>query len=386
MILQLSSVIITNVKYRYIGGIALKHEKSLRRKISLALCLVMLLTLIPLAPPASAQTVDGVAVGTYENAEYASSVTLKADRTFSFAANFGEGIETITGTWSTEHMDSGEIGVHLKVTSKHVGLPVEVMEYRPGPMSSTAKMCRKEGIPYTAYDATELTNALSGIKSKTLVVSAFNLYLFPADIVDKANFTIINFHNSLLPRHAGRNAEAWALFRQDKNTGITWHYVTNNVDGGDIIYQSELQADPALTSLILLNKQIEMGVIGYRNILLQVLTDTAPRVPQKEHLQFHLSSDIPGDGLFSLQWDFEQASAFLRALDYGPLHILGQPYIFVGGNKYFWRTYKFLPSPPGTGAIPTASVDGNDIQICYAKQTILLSGISLSEDGKRTPL
>ena len=51
------------------------------------------------------------------------------------------------------------------------------------------------------------------IKSK-VIFSINNIYIFNKELID--NKLIINYHNSLLPKHPGRFAEAWSIFEEDK--------------------------------------------------------------------------------------------------------------------------------------------------------------------------
>lgn len=94
-----------------------------KRILSLLLCLAMLVAVFPaLGAPAAAAS--AIPLGTYTNAEYGSSVTFRADLTFSFVMNFGEGFETVTGTYYTWEMDDGENVATLSVTSRHLGIEV----------------------------------------------------------------------------------------------------------------------------------------------------------------------------------------------------------------------------------------------------------------------
>ena len=50
-------------------------------------------------------------------------------------------------------------------------------------------------------------------------------------------YGVINRHNSLLPRHRGRITPFWVLMNEDKMTGVSIHYITSELDKGDLIYQ-----------------------------------------------------------------------------------------------------------------------------------------------------
>tara|TARA_E500000081_G_scaffold68578_1_gene70680 strand:- start:125 stop:652 length:528 start_codon:yes stop_codon:yes gene_type:complete len=55
---------------------------------------------------------------------------------------------------------------------------------------------------------------------------------------------LINVHPSLLPKYKGLHAVEQALESGDKVTGCTVHYVNEELDGGEIILQSEVPILP----------------------------------------------------------------------------------------------------------------------------------------------
>lgn len=48
---------------------------------------------------------------------------------------------------------------------------------------------------------------------------------------------IINRHNALLPKNRGRLTPFWVLYKGDKETGVSIHFVTEELDAGEIIVQ-----------------------------------------------------------------------------------------------------------------------------------------------------
>lgn len=89
-----------------------------------------------------------------------------------------------------------------------------------------------------------ITEIVNNIKSN-IIFSINNVYIFTKDLIDK--HFIINYHNSLLPKHPGRFAEAWAIFEEEKKTGITWHIVVPKVDKCKIILQKDIEFLPSRT-------------------------------------------------------------------------------------------------------------------------------------------
>jgi methionyl-tRNA formyltransferase len=51
---------------------------------------------------------------------------------------------------------------------------------------------------------------------------------------------IVNFHDSLLPAYRGLDATIWSVYRDERETGFTFHLVDENIDTGKVLYQQGL--------------------------------------------------------------------------------------------------------------------------------------------------
>ena len=92
---------------------------------------------------------------------------------------------------------------------------------------------------------------LSIFKSRDIefVVLAGYLLLLPSWLVKRYQGRIINIHPSLLPRYGGKGMYGDKIHKAvieagDKLSGITIHYVNEEYDKGDIIFQTECSVDP----------------------------------------------------------------------------------------------------------------------------------------------
>tara|TARA_Y100001963_G_scaffold22403_1_gene29358 strand:- start:519 stop:1079 length:561 start_codon:yes stop_codon:yes gene_type:complete len=74
---------------------------------------------------------------------------------------------------------------------------------------------------------------------------------------------IINVHPSLLPKYKGANAIEQALNSGDDETGCTVHYVTDELDSGEIIIQSKVPIlpDDDIKSLTKAVQRREYGIL-----------------------------------------------------------------------------------------------------------------------------
>lgn len=175
-----------------------------------------------------------------------------------------------------------------------------------------------------------------------LLISAINEYIIPAKVLEKKNITAVNLHQALLPKHPGRNAESWVIFEQEKVSGITWHFMESRVDKGDIIIQKEIALDDDITAYKLFQKQIEAAKEAFNEIFEDLIDGKAYRIPQEKNtgIHFHKSYEIPNNGYLDLSWPGEKRSAFLRAMDYSVLNVMGRPKLYFKDEIYQWKKYE----------------------------------------------
>jgi methionyl-tRNA formyltransferase len=200
-----------------------------------------------------------------------------------------------------------------------------------------------------------LSQFFLSIHQPTLVVSAYNYFIFPREVLENPALNIINFHNSLLPRHRGRNAPTWSIYEMDAVTGITWHQVRPTVDTGDIITQKQIAITNGVTALELTLKTLEVAASAFEEILPSLLNDSYARVSVEkvEKGSFHRSTDVPNGGVFDLGWNLKQAYAFLRALDYGKFKIFAAPKVRLLGADLSIVGYQIQKNDSGGMAEPS---------------------------------
>lgn len=215
-----------------------------------------------------------------------------------------------------------------------------------------------------------ITEIVNNLKSK-IIFSINNVYIFTKDLIDK--HLIINYHNSLLPKHPGRFAEAWAIFEEEKKTGITWHIVVPKVDKGKIILQKDIEFPPhGLSALALLSLQTKLAYQTFTDIIADIYEKgevTNFEQPVNELFKFHYSWEKPNDGYLNLNWTLHKTMAFLQAMDYGPLKMLGEPKLKYDEDIYTWDRYKFCAAD---GTAETISVDEENRIITISKENYLI--------------
>ena len=90
----------------------------------------------------------------------------------------------------------------------------------------------------------EETAGYFGANSFDLIVLAGYMRILPPDVLDLGRF--INIHPSLLPAFKGKDAIQRAFLAGVKVSGVTVHWVTDEVDGGKIIAQYPVLIDNSM--------------------------------------------------------------------------------------------------------------------------------------------
>lgn len=101
-------------------------------------------------------------------------------------------------------------------------------------------------VPVHIFAKEELNNGkvleiVNEIKPDLIVLAGF-LLKFPSDIIAAYPNKVVNIHPALLPKYGGKgmygiHVHRAVLENKDKESGITIHYVNDNYDEGNIIYQ-----------------------------------------------------------------------------------------------------------------------------------------------------
>lgn len=233
-------------------------------------------------------------------------------------------------------------------------------------------------IPVTYLDTdthkkAELMQLLAEITAPALIFSIMNPYIFTAGVTARPNLTIVNLHHGILPGHRGRNAQAWAIFYEEEEAGITWHLVDEGVDTGQILHIERIPIHENDTALSLMKKQ-NLLVPESLNLLLPQLLSGEIQAGNQEAAKpardyFHLNRDIPGGGILDPGWSGRKISCFLRAMDFGILKVLGTPVLKWKGGMWEFSSYQIKKAEDNYE--PLIIQNGNDI--CIKKDSFQIT-------------
>ena len=109
-----------------------------------------------------------------------------------------------------------------------------------------AKRADKLGIPHTQISSKseELIIDIMKAWKVDLIVLAGWMRIITPKLINAFPNRIINLHPSMLPKYKGLHAIEQALESGDEMTGVSVHYVNEELDGGEVILQSEVPILP----------------------------------------------------------------------------------------------------------------------------------------------
>lgn len=98
------------------------------------------------------------------------------------------------------------------------------------------------------YENGIILKLLLKFRIKFIVLAGF-LWIIPKNIIDNFPFKIINIHPALLPKFSGKGMYGMKIHRlvtenKEKESGITIHFVNEEYDKGQIIFQKSIFVQP----------------------------------------------------------------------------------------------------------------------------------------------
>lgn len=266
---------------------------------------------------------------------------------------------------------TGEVLQYVSGRREEYGFKLQFIEHEIHPLSITEKICEERGIPFERItNKKALAAFLDGIAERTLIVSASNNFLFPASLVEKDHITAINFHNALLPKYPGRNAPTWVIYMGERETGITWHYVTAGVDEGNIIIQKTCEIGEDTKAYELTEQLMALAAGAFGECFDDVMAECVQARGQEFDPQrrMYRSYEMPREGVFELTEPAEDIYRLLRSVDYGKNDIFPAMRTKVGEREVKVLRYrKVTPAQrkDGDGVVYLPLKDGCLLKIKY---------------------
>tara|TARA_B100000795_G_C22783426_1_gene433437 strand:- start:359 stop:1252 length:894 start_codon:yes stop_codon:yes gene_type:complete len=131
-----------------------------------------------------------------------------------------------------------------------------------------AKLNSIDYFKHKDVNSDEFISIIIKYKCDLFISMSFN-QIFKSKIINLTKYKPINCHAGKLPFYRGRNILNWVLINDEKDFGITVHFIDKGIDTGDIILQKSFQITNQDNYKTLLEKAyVECANILYDAVLL----------------------------------------------------------------------------------------------------------------------
>jgi methionyl-tRNA formyltransferase len=158
------------------------------------------------------------------------------------------------------------------------------------------------GIPFREYrDAPNILKDITCLEQSIDIILLLSWkHLIPCSLIKKTNLGIVNLHYSLLPAYRGTYPNSWAIINGEEKTGITFHWIDDRIDHGDIIIQSEVNIEYTDTSKSLLHKLDRLALETFNEIWPNIHTWEENSTRQTENKNIYNSSQFKDNNCIDL--------------------------------------------------------------------------------------
>ncbi len=126
---------------------------------------------------------------------------------------------------------------------------------------------------------------------------------------------LINVHPAILPEFKGYHTEPYVIIEGFNYHGITAHYLTKELDAGDIILQKRINLSPYSTVVSIKNEVQELFPVFFEELLSKLLRDEVIEIPQNFENNIVIAPKrTPSDSELDINKSFKSLEKKIRAL------------------------------------------------------------------------
>ena len=243
------------------------------------------------------------------------------------------------------------------------GSNIHVMEIVESSLSFLKEQCKKNSVEYIPCLRENILEHFMRYtkEGEILIISVNNEYIFPAELVKQENVTIINFHYSLLPAYRGVNIPTWVIYNEEKYTGVTWHYATDQIDHGKIIAQKEIEITESTTAFDIVRKGMKIGNILFVDFIKELLNGEKMGYDVEYSVDSKLfrKSILPQGGVLDLTDTAHNIQKLLRAYDYHGSNVI--PPLKTKIKDQLWQVVRYEIREQKDTELPEMDFMENDL-------------------------
>jgi len=211
-------------------------------------------------------------------------------------------------------------------------------------MIRLAKQSKVRLLRFTGVNGNDFKTFLSKAQPDILLVACWGEIIKQSHLRAENAYQVINCHPSLLPAHRGPNPYTSVILQNEAESGITFHVMTEEIDGGPIVLQQSVPVMLEDTGESLRARCCETAEVLTTEFLDWVMADppTAP-VPQNESEQSYFPQIHLSDG--NVNWSMPPEMVLRR-------HRAMTPWLY----SYAWLEGRWLMTFYGLSSVPLTAL------------------------------
>lgn len=249
----------------------------------------------------------------------------------------------------------------------------------PG-MTRLRRALAEEGAPLLGRpDLTQPgVQALLASTEPDLIVSWFWTRRIPAMLVALAPHGGINVHPSLLPRHRGPDPYFWTLYREDAETGVTVHRITEAYDQGPILLQRRVPVPPRGNAWTLARALDRPSLEAVRDVVQGIVEGRYADDGTPQNEAYATEAPRPSDDDCEILWDHPASRVIARIRAASP-----EPGAFTGlgeGTLVVLEAEAYPKPPRGLEPGDVAWLPEGVVVACGQGEAVLLTRARSEDD------
>jgi methionyl-tRNA formyltransferase len=195
-----------------------------------------------------------------------------------------------------------------------VGRMARLLRGRP---ATPADLADTRGIPFCDVGGRAdpaVASLLVATRPDLICVAGYR-WLLPPAVLARAPLGGLNLHMALLPRHRGLLPYFWVYYHDDRETGLTVHWMVEEADAGDVLLQERFELPRGWPVARLNETNARLGPELLASAVGLVAAGDSPREPQDPSRVTLAPAVRPGTPMVNFKdWDVERVWHFLSGL------------------------------------------------------------------------
>ena len=207
-----------------------------------------------------------------------------------------------------------------------------------------------------SQDVTAIIKQCKSYSIDIILMSCYGKRL-PEEIATLPSMGCFNMHPSLLPQYRGPEPIFWQM-KEGSEKGVSWHHVTNEFDGGDVVKKKAVNFDDG-ADYATINRQIaDIGSNLMIDFLAEISKDMLQSSKQNVEDTSYQHYPVASDFVVDTQWSAQHAYNFMRATE-----IFNYPYFCsIGIHNYLLDK---AVDYDNNDSLQVAEVQGNELNIPF---------------------